>query len=59
MSIIVTLQGEAKENILGEIQDNHKTLHDNLPKLASNEQQLKTLLENLGEGPDRSTSPSP
>ncbi len=38
---------EAKENILGEIQENHKTLQDNLPKLASNGQQLKTLLETL------------
>ena len=40
---------EAKENILGEIQDNHKTLQDNLPKLLSNEQQLKTLLETLAK----------
>ena len=38
---------EAKENIIGEIRDNHQTLQDNLPKLASNEQQLKSLLETL------------
>jgi hypothetical protein len=39
---------EAKENIVGEIRDNHQTLQDSLPKLAHNEQQLKTLLEALG-----------
>ncbi len=38
---------EAKENIIGEIRDNHQTLQDNLPKLASNEQLLKTTLESL------------
>ena len=38
---------EAKENIIGEIRDNHQTLQDNLPKLASNEQNLKSLLETL------------
>ena len=38
---------EAKENIIGEIRDNHQTLQENLPKLASNEQLLKTTLESL------------
>ena len=38
---------EAKENIIGEIRDNHQTLQQELPKLASNEQQLTTLLETL------------
>src|SRR5450631_3750324 len=40
---------EAKENIIGEIRDNHQTLQENLPKLASNEQQLKTYLELLNK----------
>ena len=40
---------EAKENILGEIRDNHETLQENLPKLASNEKLLKTTLESLGK----------
>ncbi len=38
---------EAKENILGEIRDNHRDVQDNLPKLANNEQQLKSLLDDL------------
>ncbi len=32
---------------MGEIRDNHQTLQNSLPKLASNEQQTKTLLEAL------------
>lgn len=40
---------EAKENIIGEIRDNHQTLQDNLPKLASNEGQLKSLLDTLAK----------
>ena len=40
---------EAKENIVGEIRDNHQTLQENLPKLASNEQQLKSYLEVLNK----------
>lgn len=40
---------EAKENIIGEIRDNHHTLQDNLPKLATNEQQLKESIESLAK----------
>ena len=38
---------EAKENILGEIRDNHNVLQTNLSKLGNNEQELKDVLADL------------
>lgn len=38
---------EARENLLAEMNDNHKALQDNFPKMAQNEQQLKSILSYL------------
>lgn len=40
---------EARENIIGEIGDNHRDIQKNLPELAHNEQQLKSLLDDLAK----------
>ena len=40
---------EAKENILGEISDNHRDIQKNLPELAHNEQLLKSLIDDIAK----------